>query len=158
MTFRNSYVAPQPAFEPPQVRIRIRQVVNLGNSGLTNNDVIVRYTMEGHSIAAPLPTGAKEGKFQVALRGTGTYQAPIITYSAPGTWKYNLSAVGTNAEVTPATIVVTVTVADTGEATVSAALPNGTPCEIQFTANAKVTPTPSPTPTPKQHLLLALHR
>ena len=149
MEFRNSYVAPQPAFEPPQVRLKIRQVVNLGNSGLTTNDVIVRYTLRGQTADAPLPTGAKDGAFQVALRGTGTYQAPIITYTQPGTWKYTLSATGTNAVMTPESMIITVTVADTGEATVTAALTNGAACEIQFTANAKASPTPSPTPTPK---------
>ena len=149
MTFKNTYVAPQSAFQPPEVRFKIRQIVNLGNTGLTANDVIVRYTLKGQSIAAPLPTGAKEGAFQVALRGTGTYQAPIITYSQPGTWKYNLTATSTNADITPQTIVITVTVEATGEAKVTSALINGVASDIQFTANARTTPTPTPTPTPR---------
>lgn len=149
MNFKNTYVAPQAAFQPPEVRFKIRQIVNLGSSGLTANDVIVRYTLQGQSIAAPLPTGAKEGTFQVALRGTGTYQAPIITYNQPGTWKYNLTATSTNADITPQTIVITVTVDPTGEARVTSALTNGVASDIQFTANARTTPTPSPTPTPR---------
>jgi|GEM_PF-6694629 len=149
MTFKNTYAAPQPAFEPPAVRFRIRQVINLGSSGLSANDVIVRYSLTGATTGAPLPAAAKNGAFQVALRGTGTYQAPEITFSQPGTWKYNLTAASTNADMTPETIVITVTVEPTGEAKVTSALTNGVACDIQFTANARAAATPTPTPTPR---------
>lgn len=106
-----------------------------------DSSVRVRYTLSPLSDEAPMPRSSEKGIYSFELCGSDEIVLSDIDLSCQGKWDYILKAECSGGRVSPSEVTVTVTVTQSAEPIAAAFLPNGTKCELRFTA------TPDPVTT-----------